>query len=1446
MAQDKRTFLGGMNKDVDNRLIKNPDYIDALNIRVASSTDGTIGAVENIEGNKEVPFEFYSEGQDSLFVNDNGLYQQVNPATVFYQKVIRIQGWESVNQNYSFTLYSLTDNGDASGYGIVPIGEFNWNGNEARTATAQYLYSQFSGIGGLNTGINVYDINTNAQYTASVKLLSFGQYSLLGGGYLDIVIQCDVAGVDFYLGASSNYESDGGSRSAPGPSESSTQFTYTFSQDSSIPITASGNASISLLSSFETGGVYNADANDDGVLISPEGQIYEMGNRTVWKIDFAVDQPTSPTAFDKVDIYSYREKLVDAISNTEYEATPFLTIKSDFFDTNAQFEFDSTKTSLSKYLVDQFSEDKVVLCNGLPLDFSLGSDNFFLTFSEQDEFSFNSGIRSVIVYGPVGVNFKLALADSSESLSNVLDPNQDVEYSVDTAPIFNNNSIISLQNLQVAENSINITDSITNHINDLETTLSIVEASYSLAQISLEEQAVNFTNLQQQLEDQTTQTASAQTQVDNLTIQNAELDNNIQGLQTDNEYLENTSSSYLANFTTLNSDIQQLSEAVNDLDIALVPIIDTSIPVDEAETNFNDLAQNVVDLINTQNQLVIANESFVNDFNETFADEISNASQVPVVDNISLIIVVQDIIANLIAQGGADLEDALNQYNVSISAYQTQNLDLTNLLEEANSTITSLQETIDNLVISDLISNQIFNNTHSTFTSINSLYDNTLSLYNTLSVTNQVIHQEDFELTNSFAGNWALYTNVFLNSSPTSLSIITMSGPNSVNISNPSGYEFNGYLKMPIDSNGFYSAVRLPWSQFDNSSAWQVGSEMTISIEFDIVNTSTSPGANPLPANYGVIVTNEWDNSPDGFNIQEPYAFQENYNVTNGTAKNDNPFTHTFEVVDDGGINFDSRLKNITIIAEPLTGSFVEDIEVRITNVRISNDSQEMFAFANIEPANNSRESYLDLYSEIEDVIVGSGGESIEDFLGNTIDYQEFLGNLIPGYIYGNSSLPALLDAFTAEVVSFTSSVQDQFASRLNLYVNALGADTSSLSSNINNAFVMILEQANLINDMQAEIDSLNAQISDNNDFNISLSDTNQTTYSLFNGPNFTTTLFNIIGPEPALGQPLFGGNTGQISSSSFGNLSDPQGISFQPEWSIDGDYISGDKITLVTIEEYNNLLNNQWGPTNNIIYYITNRFQNNQAIDIEIPGGQYPTQKCHILFANFDNSQNLGVELVNDGGFDSDLSNWGSPSNWAYANGGAKKTAAAGSGEKLEQTISTLTNGKFYSISFDLDIEVHNNLSIGISSTGAFGHLSTSQRFYLTSGTKTVVAKYVSSGYNNTLKFVGVGNTVFTIDNISVKEIIPPTLDGSVNPVIQTGLNLSDQLFTQGGYEFNTIPALQMLIYFDETEEGNVTFSEDLYIRRFTEGSNGSLLFLNSVSIFTKAEIADINSWYT
>lgn len=1479
MAQDKRTFLGGMNKDVDTRLIKNPDYIDALNIRVASSTDGTIGAVENIEGNEEVPFEFYSEGQDSLFVNDNGLYQQVNPATVFYQKVVRIQGWESVNQNYSFTLYSLTDNGDASGYGTIPIGEFSWTGNEARTATTQYLYSQFSGVGGLNTGINVYDINTNAQYTASVKLLSFGQNSLLSGGYLDIVIQCDVAGVDFHLGASSNLfnpRQDGNFYE-----RIPDRFTYTFDEDSDVKITSSGDASISLLSSFETGGLYNADANDDGILISPEGQIYEMGNRTVWKIDFYGDQPTSPTPFEEVTIYSYRENLEILDSPTEYEATPFLTIKSSDFAEDAEFEFDSTKTSFSKYLVKEFSEDKAVLCDGLPLDFNLGSDNFFLTFSGQDEFSSDSGFqRSVIIYGPVGVNFKLALADSSEFLYQVLNPNQDVEDSIDTAEIFNNNSIIRLQNLQVAQNSINITDSITNHINDLQYSLDDATNNYFIAYNNNMELSVDYNNLQQDLEDQIALTSAAEDQIAALTAQNSDLNNNIQGLNQAYDFLENASNAYLSNFNVLNSSIQQLTEAVDDLDAGLVPIIDIALPVEGAQTNFNTLAQSIISLITKQNQLFVTYQSFIADFNETFADEISDAGQVPAADSLHLIIVVEDIIANITAtltdqfdselsstiqdyqneidnlqdtyetqldaqlsDYTADLNNLETQYNAQISGLENQvhilEFTLGNLqdeLSEANSTISSLQETIDNLVISDLISRQVLDNTHSTFTSINSLYNNTLSLYNTLSVTNQVIYEEDFGTVGSFQDHWALYKNIFSGYSPTPISTTSNLFGNLIGISNPSGYEFPGYLKMPIEPD-YHTAVRLPFFKFDNSSAWQVGSEMTIRIEFDIVNTSDGPGANPLPSDYSVMVTNEWNSSPDGFYAQAPYAFEKSHKITNGTVKNNNPFTHTFEVVDDGGDSFSGRLKNITIIASPLP-SLSDDIEVRITNVRISNDSQEMFAFSNIEPADNTRENYLSLYSEIENVIVGSGEDSIEDFLGDTNDYQEFLGNLIPGYIEGNSSLPALLDAFTAEVVAFTSSVQDQFASRLELYVDALGADTSNLGSDINTAFQQIQQQANEINDLQAEINSLNNQLS---------TGLNSIT-GLFNGPNFVTTLYNIVGPEPALGQPLFGSTTGQLNYSISTALYSipPEGVGFIPRWRINGSVVEGDTITLLSFNEYNNLKNNGWSATNNIIYYITNRFQNNQAIDIEIPGGQYATQKCHIVFANFDNNPNLGTELITNNTWEIKAVDSNNNINGVSTPGFSSNTESFNFIITQPNPIARIVRSnivevdKYYELSYDITSSNHN--------TG----LATDTRYADGSGQEqpaldTTVGSHTTTFYSKNTYFIikrrGYGTNI-TISNISLKEVTPYILDGSVNPTIEAGLNISSSLFTQQGFDFFTSPVLQMLIYFDQTEGDNVDFSEDLYLERFDENTSGILFYFPTNGAFMKTVSAYVNVW--
>ena len=55
MAELKHTFVKGrMNKDLDERLIPNGEYRDALNIQVSSSEGSDAGAIENVLGNEKV------------------------------------------------------------------------------------------------------------------------------------------------------------------------------------------------------------------------------------------------------------------------------------------------------------------------------------------------------------------------------------------------------------------------------------------------------------------------------------------------------------------------------------------------------------------------------------------------------------------------------------------------------------------------------------------------------------------------------------------------------------------------------------------------------------------------------------------------------------------------------------------------------------------------------------------------------------------------------------------------------------------------------------------------------------------------------------------------------------------------------------------------------------------------------------------------------------------------------------------------------------------------------------------------------------------------------------------------------------------------------------------------------------------------------------------------
>ena len=55
MANFTRNFtLGKMNKMVDERLVPNGEYIDALNVRMGSTEAAEIGVIENSKGNEQL------------------------------------------------------------------------------------------------------------------------------------------------------------------------------------------------------------------------------------------------------------------------------------------------------------------------------------------------------------------------------------------------------------------------------------------------------------------------------------------------------------------------------------------------------------------------------------------------------------------------------------------------------------------------------------------------------------------------------------------------------------------------------------------------------------------------------------------------------------------------------------------------------------------------------------------------------------------------------------------------------------------------------------------------------------------------------------------------------------------------------------------------------------------------------------------------------------------------------------------------------------------------------------------------------------------------------------------------------------------------------------------------------------------------------------------------
>lgn len=85
MSNITRTFrLGRMNKQLDERLVPQDEYIDALNIRVNSSEGSEAGTIENATGNELLVTPKYKFQNTSIFTKTIGAYADSSRETLYW------------------------------------------------------------------------------------------------------------------------------------------------------------------------------------------------------------------------------------------------------------------------------------------------------------------------------------------------------------------------------------------------------------------------------------------------------------------------------------------------------------------------------------------------------------------------------------------------------------------------------------------------------------------------------------------------------------------------------------------------------------------------------------------------------------------------------------------------------------------------------------------------------------------------------------------------------------------------------------------------------------------------------------------------------------------------------------------------------------------------------------------------------------------------------------------------------------------------------------------------------------------------------------------------------------------------------------------------------------------------------------------------------------------
>ena len=531
------------------------------------------------------------------------------------------------------------------------------------------------------------------------------------------------------------------------------------------------------------------------------------------------------------------------------------------------------------------------------------------------------------------------------------------------------------------------------------------------------------------------------------------------------------------------------------------------------------------------------------------------------------------------------------------------------------------------MVISDAIAVANYNTAVSIFEDINGHYDQTNILFNSLSTSNEVVYDEDFTPVNTYESEWYLYQNVNGVGGNMNQLGTWINAHGTSTLENPSGYENNGYLVIPTPLNNpdtssgllVYnpdtSGVRLPYSSFQNSSAWQEGASLTIRIEFNASMTSGSS----FPSNYKLTISNYWGSGVwnDTLDPSMSGVFLEEHPLTTASGSlNQDAFIFTFDVTRATTPDDFNRYCNISIIRQFNDNS---DLNVHITSILINNNSETMLSFDNLQSTVSELNAFNAIESNISNVILEYNANqdefnSIEEYLDSIGgSYNDFLSSLIPGFTQNATTIWTALQDFSSAVFDFNQSVQSQIYNQYQLYGGSVNATQADLDA-------MEATHQSQISGMQSQIDNYELMIEEYfTQFSYMLGNSG----AFLTGPNIGATIINILAPD-----------TSNYSSTNFfpiwpNDSFSENGVQMRVIFKEDGNQIDVHLFMFLSADELNSLENSPYSETNNVVHYLTNRFSNGQNIEFGIEG--YPTQRITVLLANFnENSSVVGEDCPN------------------------------------------------------------------------------------------------------------------------------------------------------------------------------------------------------------------------